>query len=117
VGATVKMIRIHPVHGEPGLELDSVGVSTDRLEGDRPKGAPVHLVSQQAVDRSGQEAPRANLLLDLPQGDERSWVGQEVALGEVVLRVTKVPSHCLGVYAEVVTPGRINLGDAVEPRG
>ena len=36
---------------------------------------------------------------------------------EVVLRVNRIPKHCLGVYADVVTPGRINLGDAVQPRG
>jgi uncharacterized protein YcbX len=93
--------------------------------------AAVHLVSRQAVAASigttsddpacDIEAPRANVILDLgdepPVGLERAWVGRLIELGDVVLRVTTVPKHCLGVYAEVVTPGRINLGDAVQARG
>jgi len=93
--------------------------------------APVHLVSRQAVAAAigttsddpacDVEAPRANITLDLgdqpPAGLERAWLGQDLVIGDVVLRVTRVPKHCLGVYADVVTPGRINLGDAVQPRG
>jgi len=85
--------------------------------------APVHLVSRQAVERAAggdvpegcsAEDPRANLLLSLPGADERSWVGRRVRVGEVVLDVVRTPKHCLGVYADVVTPGRIGTGDAVE---
>jgi MOSC domain-containing protein len=92
--------------------------------------AAVHLVSRQAVAAAigttsddpacDIEAPRANLTLDLgatpPDGFERAWVGHEVAIGDVVLRVNQVPKHCLGVYAEVVRPGRINRGDPIEVR-
>jgi hypothetical protein len=100
-------------------------------EGSGQQVAPIHLVSRQAVAESigtssddpacDIAAPRANITVDLgadpPAGLERSWVGQEVVLGSAVLRVTQVPQHCLGVYAEVVRPGTVNLGDAVEPRG
>jgi hypothetical protein len=100
-------------------------------EGSAQQVAPIHLVSRQAVAESigttsddpacDIAAPRANITVDLgddpPAGLERSWVGQEVLLGSAVLRVTQVPQHCLGVYAEVVRPGTVNLGDAVEPRG
>jgi uncharacterized protein len=100
-------------------------------EGSLQEVAAVHLVSRQAVAAAigttsddpacDIEAPRANLTLDLgadpPVGLERAWVGRDLVIGEVVLRVNQVPKHCLGVYADVVTPGRINLGDAVEPRG
>lgn len=93
--------------------------------------AAVHIVSRQAVAAAigttsddpacDIEAPRANLMLDLgaepPDGFERAWVGQDLAVGEAVLHVSTVPKHCLGVYAEVVRPGRVNLGDSVEPRG
>jgi uncharacterized protein YcbX len=93
-------------------------------------GAAVHLVSRQAVAAAigttsddpacDVEAPRANLTLDLgatpPDGFERAWVGHELVIGEVVLRVNQVPKHCLGVYAEVVRPGRINPGDPIEVR-
>jgi hypothetical protein len=100
-------------------------------EGPRPGVAPVHLVSRQAVAAAigttsddpacDIEAPRANITLDLcddpPVGLERGWVGQDLVIGDVVLRVTRIPKHCLGVYADVVTPGRINLGDSAQPRG
>jgi uncharacterized protein len=97
--------------------------------------APVHLVSRQTVERAAAdegttlddpscsiEEPRANIVLDLHLGRdddaaggalETSWVGREVHLGQVVLRVTKQPKHCLGVYADVVQPGVLQVGDDV----
>jgi hypothetical protein len=113
--AMVRAIRVYPVKGEPAVESDSVGVGTEGLDGDRRKGSPVHLVSLQAV--ADEPMPRANLILDLPEGDERDWIGRDVAIGGAVLHVSRAPKQCLGVYAEVVQPGRINLGDSVEPRG
>ena len=83
--------------------------------------APVHLVSRGAIERAAAgevpegcsaDDPRANLVLTL-DGDERTWVGRELRVGEAVLRVTRTPKHCLGVYADVRTPGRISVGDRV----
>jgi uncharacterized protein YcbX len=83
--------------------------------------APVHLVSRGAIDRAAEgqvpegcsaDDPRANLLLDV-DSDERGWVGRTVAVGSAVLRVTRTPKHCLGVYADVHTPGRVAVGDEV----
>jgi uncharacterized protein YcbX len=86
--------------------------------------AAVHLVSRAAIARAAAgdvpegcsaEDPRANVLLDLADAaDERAWVGRGLRIGEVELRVTRTPKHCLGVYAEVATPGRIRTGDRVE---
>jgi uncharacterized protein YcbX len=86
--------------------------------------AAVHLVSRSAIDRAAAgdvpegcsaDDPRANLLLGLDgDGDERAWVGRTLRVGEVVLCVTRTPKHCLGVYAEVRTPGRVRAGDQVE---
>jgi hypothetical protein len=59
------------------------------------------------------EDPRANLVVDLPGRDERTWVGRTVHIGEAELHVTRTPTHCLGVYAEVTTPGEVRVGDAV----
>lgn len=85
--------------------------------------APVHLVSRRAIDRAAggdvpegcsAEDPRANVLLSLPAADERSWVGRRLRVGEVVLDVVRTPKHCLGVYADVRTPGTVRAGDRVE---
>jgi uncharacterized protein YcbX len=85
--------------------------------------AAVHLVSRQAIERAAAgdvpegcsaEDPRANLLLDLAEGeDERTWVGRTLRIGEAELTVTRTPKHCLGVYAEVRRPGEVGVGDAV----
>jgi uncharacterized protein YcbX len=89
--------------------------------------AAVHLVSRQAVERAAAEEgttlgdpacsieqPRANVVVEL-DGDEleTGWVGREVTLGDVVLLISKQPKHCLGVYADVVRPGRVKVGDDV----
>jgi len=86
--------------------------------------AAVHLVSRGAIARAdagdvpegcSTDDPRANLLLDLPEGeDERSWVGRTVRIGEVEVAVTRTPKHCLGVYAEVRRQGTVRVGDRVE---
>ena len=95
-----------------------------RSEQPQVDAAAVHLVSLAAVRRAVEgdvpdgcsaEDPRANVVLDLPAGeDERAWVGRGLRIGEVELAVTRTPKHCLGVYAEVRTPGRVRVGDRVE---
>jgi uncharacterized protein YcbX len=84
--------------------------------------APVHVVSRQAIDRAAAgdvpegcspDDPRANLLLTLDDDDERGWVGRLVRVGDAVLEVTRTPKHCLGVYADVRTPGEVRIGDPV----
>jgi uncharacterized protein len=91
--------------------------------GPQVDAAAVHLVSRGAISRAAQgdvpegcsaDDPRANVLLDLTgDADERAWVGRRLQVGEAVLDVVRTPRHCLGVYAEVRTPGRVAEGDAV----
>ena len=98
-------------------------VRLTRSAGPQVDAAAVHLVSQEAIARAAQgevpegcsaDDPRANLLLQLHGGPgERSWVGRRLQVGEAVLDVVRTPKHCLGVYAEVRTPGRVAVGDAV----
>ncbi|MCZ2856976.1 MOSC N-terminal beta barrel domain-containing protein [Blastococcus sp. VKM Ac-2987] len=103
-------VRVRPVDGGSGADA-----------------AAVHLVSRQAVERAAggdvpegcsADDPRANVLLDMPDDDERGWVGRTVRIGEAELAITRTPKHCLGVYAEVRRPGEIAIGDVVllQPR-
>ncbi|MGN6244195.1 MAG: MOSC N-terminal beta barrel domain-containing protein [Motilibacteraceae bacterium] len=89
--------------------------------------APVHLVSGRSLEHArtdehaiscacSVEDPRANLLLALAPDapSERDLVGHELQVGaEVVLRLSRRPDHCLGVYAEVVRAGEVRAGDEV----
>ncbi|TFV46882.1 MOSC N-terminal beta barrel domain-containing protein [Blastococcus sp. TF02A_35] len=113
--AEADTITLTEVLGRP-VRLDAGG------EGPQVDAAAVHLVSRQAIDRAeagdvpdgcSADDPRANVLLDLPDGDERTWVGRTVRVGDVELYVTRTPKHCLGVYAEVRRPGEITVGDVV----
>jgi uncharacterized protein YcbX len=95
--------------------------------GPQVDAAAVHLVSRGAIDRAAAgdvpegcsaDDPRANLLLQLSGGgDERDWVGRRLQVGDAELEVVRTPKHCLGVYAEVRTPGRVAAGDAVRLLG
>jgi hypothetical protein len=126
-GKQAPAIRDTVATGDPAVDAAALTGTLGRpvrvvpTTGARPDVAPVHLVSRQAVDRAAAgdvpegcsaEDPRANLLLTL-DGDERSWVGRELRVGTAVLRVTRTPKHCLGVYADVVTPGAVHTGDPV----
>jgi len=90
--------------------------------------APVHLVSTFSMTHSAHteecdacdvSEPRANLVLDFSvldheAGDtERDWIGRSVTIGAVTLDVVRRPNHCLGVYADVATEGRVHVGDEV----
>lgn len=112
-----------PVEGADAVEalagLAGVPVDVEDAPGDHQQVAAVHLVSVGAVsapDAPGgcDPEPRANVVVDLPEpGAERSWLGRRVALGKVELRITRTPSQCLGVYAEVLVPGTVRQGDPV----
>ncbi|MGY1709653.1 MOSC N-terminal beta barrel domain-containing protein [Geodermatophilus sp. SYSU D00758] len=88
-----------------------------------PAGAAVHLVSRRALELAAAgevpegcaaENPRANLVLALGAGgDERAWVGRRLRVGGALLEVSRLPKHCLGVYAEVLRPGTVAVGDPV----
>jgi uncharacterized protein YcbX len=90
--------------------------------------APVHLVSTFSMTHSAHaeecdacdiREPRANLVLEFSVLDheagstERDWIGRSVTLGAVTLDVVRRPDHCLGVYANVATAGRLQVGDEV----
>jgi hypothetical protein len=121
-------LRDVPVTGDPGADAATIGRSLGHAVTLGPAGrqdgvAPVHLVSRGAIERAARgevpdgcsaDDPRANLLLDTDD-DERRWVGRTIAVGTAVLRISRTPKHCLGVYADVHTPGRVEIGDPVRP--
>ena len=106
-------------------------VTVEAAAGGYNEVAPVHVVSRQAIggghahdDEGGPcpcsvEEPRANLVLDLEgEGLETGWLGADLTVGEAVLRISKAPRHCLGVYADVLVEGQVSEGDeAVLTRG
>lgn len=109
--ATVTSVLIYPDQGEPGQALESVGVGPEGLDGDRRKGAPVHLV---AVADYVEAWPRANVVLDLEPDELSALVGRRLRIGVVELQVTGPAKSCPGVYADVPVPGTLGVGDEVE---
>lgn len=131
-------LRLDVPGAVPGLDVRSAaGALSDlvgravRLEHRGGAGfvdvAPLHVVSTASVeaalhavdcDTCDVSEPRANLVLDLDPdaGSERDWVGRNVTAGGAALHVVRVPKHCLGVYAEVASPGKLRRGDPVTAR-
>ncbi len=121
----LRSLRAQAVAGTLRVEPPVADVVADEFElvdapGEHQQVAAVHLVSEGAVGAADAPSgcdpfPRANVVLELdPPGAERSWEGRRLRLGEVEMRVTRTPSRCLGVYAEVLRAGRLRVGDAVE---
>jgi uncharacterized protein len=120
----LRTLRARVVAGQLRIEPDvsevvEGGVDVVDAPGENQQVAAVHLVSEGAAHAAAAPSgcdpePRANVVLGLPlAGAERDWLGHRVRLGEVELRVTRTPSRCLGVYAEVLLPGLLRVGDEV----
>ncbi len=102
-----------------GRAVDVVGTPAARVGS---AGEPVHVISEHA--ERDPDAPtdcdlghRANLVLAMgpgrSPGEERAWVGARLSVGGAELLLTRTPRRCLGVYADVLRPGRVVLGDRV----
>lgn len=130
-GEPVSLQREGAIPHQDAAPISLVGTATlaelGRHEGDGSPVDPRHV--------------RANLVVETEQPyAEESWVGGEVTIGGVRLRITEPTERCrmvgiaqvdlparpgmlrtvadhhdlvAGVYAEVVTPGRVALGDEV----
>lgn len=108
MSARLTAIQTFPVKGEPAVPHDACDVTEEGLAGDRPKKAPVSLVSSDETDRT-----RANLVVDLPDDALLALIGLQIRVGSVVLNVTRPAGSCPGTYAEVQEPGTVQVGDEV----
>ncbi len=105
----VAHLSIYPQKGEPGVGLPTATVEPDGLTGDRRKKSAVHLIRMEdTVDTD--EPVRANIVLDAPE-DLVELVGKSLTVGTTTLRITRPAGNCPGVYADVVTPGQVSVGD------
>jgi hypothetical protein len=104
----VTSLYIYPDSESPGQELDRVDVTPEGPEGNRAKKHAVHLV---AVDEFVETHPKANIVLDVDAATLAGLVGKAIRLGHVTLSVTQKPAQCAGVYAEVLEPGSLAVGD------
>ena len=108
----VLAVRIHPVTGEPGVELDAVAVAAEGLAGDRRKRAAVHLVGVEHGPTT-----RANLVVTGTAGELDALVGRVIVIGEVELGITRTAGNCAGVYADVLRPGVLAVGGELRALG
>jgi hypothetical protein len=108
----VMALWIYPTKDEPGITLPVVEVEPEGLAGDRRKKSPLHLVC--AADAAAL-APRANLILDARAEQLEHLVGYRMTLGSSQIEITGKPSNCPGVYASVLRPGAVSVGDRLTP--
>lgn len=108
----IRQLAIYPVKGEPGRMLERAEVEGEGFAGDRRKRQPVHLVGADETP----ETTRANVFVDAAPEAVVALVGSRVRLGSATLLVTQLPSGCAGVYAQVIDPGEVRVGDTIEVR-
>ncbi len=112
--------HVAPVQVEPG--------EAGRGAGSHASRAGVHLVGEDApadplAPPGADPGRRANVVLaagphaPLVPGAERGWTRRLLRVGDAELLITRLPGRCLGVYAEVVTPGALAIGDLVRLGG
>ncbi|GAA6527883.1 hypothetical protein [Intrasporangium sp. DVR] len=105
---TVSSLFIYPDADSPAQELEAIDITPTGPKGNRSKKHAVHIVS--AEEYVGTH-PKANIVLDIEPEVLFSLVGSVIRLGDCTLTVTKRPSHCPGVYADVVEPGEVAVDD------
>ena len=109
---TVTALWIYPTKDEPGVSLPTVEVEPEGLRGDRRKKSALHLVG---AAEAAELEPRANLVLDATADQLTGLVEQRMTIGTCEVEITGKPSNCPGVYASVIRPGTINIGDRLKP--
>lgn len=110
---TLVALGVYPVKGEPGRSLQQGTLTDAGLLGDRHKRHAL-LVTSAAdvaeVEARGEEL-RANIVVDVDPQVLAAATGRELRLGGTVIRIEARSSGCQGMYAEVVEPGDVLVGD------
>ncbi|AKT51787.1 hypothetical protein [Arsenicicoccus sp. oral taxon 190] len=104
---TLTGINVYPVKGEPGRSLRQAVLTDSGLVGDRAKKRPLLV----ATSRQADGDLRANLVVDMTDEELDGLQGQELRIGDVVVRLGARPSACDGLYAETVQGGDVLVGD------
>jgi hypothetical protein len=108
MNSAVSSLHIYPDPDAPGQELDAVEITPTGPKGNRAKKNAVHLI---AASDFVESHPKANVVLDIEPDALEALVGRTVRLGSCTLEVTRTPSQCAGVYADVVEPGDVAVDD------
>lgn len=91
-------------------------VALRAADGGARQVAPVHVVSlgQRSAPDAG-DSSRANLVLAFGPDEPapEAFVGARLEVGGVELVLEHRPRHCAGVFASVLVPGTVRVGDAV----
>jgi len=101
-------LRLDVPGAQPGLGAEAAG---EALSG--WLGRPLHLAHREGTGFVDVAAVHLVSRTSMPGVSERDWLGTTVRVGSSVLRLTQEPNHCLGVYADVATPGAVAIGDEV----
>lgn len=107
----VTSVFIYPDPDGPGQEVIDAVVHENGLDGDRPKKAPLSLVT---LDEYVASHPRANVVVDLSSEELEALIGSVVQIGEVRLTLTERKESCGVVYATVEAPGVIPAGGILD---
>jgi len=136
-----RLLAIDPgVHAALSAALRAQVTLAEEKEVAHHDAEPVHIVTTGSLARLGadQRRFRANLVIDTPE-DAAAWAGRALRVGGATLKVMRSTERCVmitmaqselpgepgllrrlggeaplfGVYAEVLSPGRIQVGDEV----
>ena len=108
MNSVVSSLHIYSDPDGPGQQLDAVEMTPTGPKGNRAKKNAVHLI---AASDFVVSHPKANVVLDIEPDALEALVGRTVRIGSCTLAVTRTPSQCAGVYAEVIEPGDVAVED------
>ena len=113
-GFAVIALWIYPTKDEPGISLPTAQLQPEGLAGDRRKKSALLVVC--AADAAELE-PRANLVVDSTADQLNGLIGKQMVVGTAHIEITRKPTSCPGVYASVLHPGTVGVGDRLKSEG